>query len=632
MNLVLVACLVSSIVYLGEKLIIQIVSVDYHRKQFAQRIKANKENVKMLSRLYEASRSLFPAYTEFVEEDYMINQPLAANLINPQRSGSATPMRAILGNINVVQDKVTSAFGNIAQEVTGNKNVFNPNSAYSVVINALQKKRSSEALARRIWMSFVCEGNDAMEKEDLVEVMGPESEQAALECFASIDADGNGDVSLDEMTMHVAQLHNERKDVGRSMQDVVSFLAKETLEKIANNVFQDNAIRALDNVLGFIVFIIVVLVFVVSQQASVGTTLAGAGTVLISMSFVFAITAQEVLGSCIFLFVKHPFDVGDRVDIGDKRYVVEQISLLYSIFRSIDNQKISQVPNNVLNTLWVENISRSKHMTEIIKIGVNYDTSLEDIQKLRDELLIFVRENSRDFQQDLDAEVVGINDLDKMTIKLEIKHKGNWSNEQLTLQRRNKFFCALVLIMKKVPIYGAGRGDPSVGEEGKPMYTVAITDEKAQINMQKQAETKLRKRWDAEKEDEAEELGTSMDGATAKGKEPGVFKATSSAATTIKEEEVHTGAYMSSPFGHSRSSFRSQSNAGRGSAESRREDVEEVRSLLKRESTKGRRKPSPSPASTQGYSQYQQQQYSRPFSPNNPYHQSDSSAAPPYNR
>lgn len=222
LNLVLIACLVSSLVYLGEKLIIQIVSVDYHRKQFAQRIKTNKENVRFLSQLYEASRALFPSYTEFAEEDYIIHQSLASTLIVPTKSGSGTPMRAILGNINVVQDKVTSAFGNIAQEVTGNKNVFNPNSAYSVVINALQRKRSSEALARRIWMSFVSEGNTSLEKEDLLEVMGSQYEQAALECFASLDSDGNGDVSLDEMIMHVVQIHSERKDVGKSMQDVVS--------------------------------------------------------------------------------------------------------------------------------------------------------------------------------------------------------------------------------------------------------------------------------------------------------------------------------------------------------------------------------------------------------------------------
>jgi len=77
----------------------------------------------------------------------------------------------------------------------------------------------------------------------------------------------------------------------------------------ADQPSQDNAISALDHVLSFIVFVIMILVFVVAQQSSVGTTIAGAGTVLISMSFVFAVTAQEILGSCIFLFVKRELTI-----------------------------------------------------------------------------------------------------------------------------------------------------------------------------------------------------------------------------------------------------------------------------------------------------------------------------------
>lgn len=65
------------------------------------------------------------------------------------------------------------------------------------------------------------------------------------------------------------------------------------------------------------------------------------------MSFVFAVTTQEFLGSCIFLFVKHPFDVADRVDItngGEKMYfIVEKISLLYTVFTRIDKMQVVQV-------------------------------------------------------------------------------------------------------------------------------------------------------------------------------------------------------------------------------------------------------------------------------------------------
>ena len=46
--------------------------------------------------------------------------------------------------------------------------------------------------------------------------------------------------------------------------------------------------------------------------------------------------------------MKHPYDVGDRVDIvgPEKEFlVVEQISLLYTVFKRIDSMKMVQVPN-----------------------------------------------------------------------------------------------------------------------------------------------------------------------------------------------------------------------------------------------------------------------------------------------
>lgn len=60
----------------------------------------------------------------------------------------------------------------------------------------------------------------------------------------------------------------------------------------------------------------------------------------------FAVTAQEFLGSCIFLFVKHPYDVGDRVDINGNQLVVEKVSLMYSVFHRLDTMKVTQVKLN----------------------------------------------------------------------------------------------------------------------------------------------------------------------------------------------------------------------------------------------------------------------------------------------
>lgn len=229
---------------------------------------------------------MFPAYCpEFADEDAIINDSIDLSLAdskskNHKKSGSSTPLRFIRG-AGRFGDKLTSAFGNIAQEVSG-KDVFNPDSAHSIVVEALEKNQSAEALARRIWLSFVVEGNDALYMDDVVEVLGAGRQPEAEECFTSLDRDGNGDVSLDEMVLTVTEHGRERHAIANSMHDV------------------DQAIKALDRLLGVGVFIAAVLIFVSFLVTSFYTTLATTGTALLSLSFVFASSVQEVLGSCIF--------------------------------------------------------------------------------------------------------------------------------------------------------------------------------------------------------------------------------------------------------------------------------------------------------------------------------------------
>jgi hypothetical protein len=227
-----------------------------------------------------------------------------------------------------------------------------------------------------------------------------------------------------------------------------------------------------------------------------GTTLAAGATALLSLSFVFAATAQEVLGSCIFLFVKHPYDVGDRVDVEKRPLVVERIALLFTVFRCVTDHKTIQVPNIVLNSNWIENITRSKAMREQVVLAVNFDTSFADIQLLRSEMQKFVldKDNCREFQPDVDIEVIGLAEMNKLELKIEIRHKSNWSNETVRAARRSKFMCALVLAIRKIPMYGPGGGDATLGDVGKPSYSVAISQEQAQANREEFATNKEKKR------------------------------------------------------------------------------------------------------------------------------------------
>ncbi|KAI0137449.1 serine/threonine protein kinase [Xylariales sp. AK1849] len=497
---ILGAIFVASAVFLGEKSIVQLISVTYHQRSFANRIKDSKREVHLLGLMYDASRTLFPMYCEeFAEEDYIINDSIEMMLggKTARKGGAATPLR-LIGNVGRFGDKVTSVFGNLASEITG-KQVFNPNSAHSVVVEALEKIRTSEALAKRIWMSFVTEGRDSLFVDDIVEVLGAAHREDAEECFAAIDADANGDISLDEMIRKIVEISKERKAIANSMKDI------------------SQALAVFDKVLLFIVLLIVVFIFLAFFQSSFITTLATAGTALLSLSFVFAVTTQEFLGSCIFLFVKHPYDVGDRVDIvgpEKEQLVVERISLLYTVFNRIDKMQVVQVPNIVLNNLWIENVSRSKAMKEGIDINVSYDTSFEDIELLRQEMENFVRhtDNSRDFLPDIVIGCAGVGDLDKLQLKVAIKHKSNWHNDAVRATRRSKFICALALALKRVPIYAPGGGGEALGGPSNPTYSVTVSDAEAARSRDKAGRDKEGKRMVPTKKPERNASATAKSG------------------------------------------------------------------------------------------------------------------------
>ena len=468
MQSVLLALLVCTVIILAERVLIQLISISYHRKQFDQKIQESKRSIYLLGILYDASRALFPAYcNEFAEEDYTIQETLLDIIPGSKkgttkkgRSGTRTPMRLVqeVGrDVGRIGDKVTSVFGTIASEITGKK-VFDVNSAHSIVLTALERNRSAEALARRIWMSFVVEGKNELYQEDLVEVMGPGRADEAEECFASLDRDGNGDISLDEMILTVTEIGRQRKAINSSMHDV------------------DAAINALDGLLFTIVFIVCIFVFVAFLSPEFKGTLTTSATALLSLSFVFATTAQEILGSCIFLFVKHPFDISDRVDITSEQLTVEHIALLYTVFKRVANGKTVQIPNIVLNSLWVENVTRSKAMREQVSVFCDFGTSFEDINLLKLEIQSFLRDpaNSRDFYPDTDIEVISIAEMNKLELRVEIRFKGNWSNESLRASRRSKFMCALVVALRKVPINGPGGSDAALGSADKPTWSVSV--------------------------------------------------------------------------------------------------------------------------------------------------------------
>jgi small-conductance mechanosensitive channel len=397
---VLLASIAVAALFLVEKLIIQLIAINYHRRQFNARVNESKVKVGMTDALYDTSLALFPIGSPaFRNEDFSV----ATGIDNTKQTSSNAKIVATLAMFG---ENLQSTFGNITGEITSSRIKQTKAAAiHNVVIEALELKISTEALAKRIWYSLVAEGKEALEKEDIRSIMGAERQLQADEIFNLLDADQNGDISLEEMVMWVAEVARERKAIARSMHDV------------------GEAVKVLDRFLSVVALILLAIIYAAFFDAGFAKYVLNIGSQVAAVSFAISATVQEFLGSCIFVFVKHPYDVGDRVLINDAHMIVEHISLLYTTFKRIDNNRAVQIPNIINNNNWCENISRSKAMKEQVNISVHSETSFADIEVLRAELEDFLEENKRDFHPDVEIQISECKDLKQIDLLIGVSHK-----------------------------------------------------------------------------------------------------------------------------------------------------------------------------------------------------------------
>lgn len=447
MNKVLVSIFVGAVLNFVEKIIIQLIAISFHLRTYADRIEINKFQIASLTKLYTFSKAKIA-----MEDSEFEQQPEQLG------SGARTPGQVLTEAAKIGKQGV-KRFGDVAGKVAGDftgKDVVKSTHPTQVVLTLLSSNSGSQVLARRLYRTFAQEETETVISDDLRPAF--ENDDEANAAFTMFDKDMNGDISMEELEAVCVEIGRERKSITASLKDLDSVVAK------------------LDDVFMFIVAVVVILVFISLISTSAAGVLTSAGSAVLALSWLFSATAQEFLQSVIFVFVKHPFDVGDRVGIygntgsllrGDD-YFVKEISLLYTEFKKMEGH-IVQAPNSYLNTLFILNQRRSGGLAEAVSITIKFGTTLEQIDGLRTKLLEFVKSEKREYQGNILTELRDIVEVHSMNLNVVFFYKSNWQNEGLRLARRNKFICAMMVTMQELGIEGPFMRFPGM-RESFPMY------------------------------------------------------------------------------------------------------------------------------------------------------------------
>ncbi|KAJ5974773.1 hypothetical protein N7481_008480 [Penicillium waksmanii] len=412
LNKIIIVVLVWKILNLIEKFVIQAIAISFHQRTYADRIETNKFQIGSLTKLRRLSQ------TRFGDEDEAFKNNSNTQTFDYIKS----PLKYATQAGVAAQRAVTKAGNKFIADFTG-RQPKSSSDPYQIILMLLRSTSGCQGLARRLYRTFVRDGFDKVFSSDLKEAFDNHEEAEAA--FSMFDRDLNGDISMDELEAACVDIGRERKSITASLKGL------------------DSVISKLDQVVMFFVFVIVLLVFLSLISTSAAGVLTSAGSTILGLSWLFSTTATEFLQSIIFVFVKHPFDVGDRVTIYGNSGDVQ-----------IMQGHVLQAPNSYLNALYILNQRRSGALAEAVPIVIKYGTSIEQIEELRRWLLEFVRSEKRDFQSDIATELREVTENFSVTLNIVFFYKSNWQNEGLRLLRRKKIICMLMTTLQEIGIEG----------------------------------------------------------------------------------------------------------------------------------------------------------------------------------
>lgn len=467
--------------YSVEKMVILYITIHYHSRTDLGRITRSKDLQNALMGLYEASIYLYPVGSaEFSEEDVMIG-----NATGAEHGEYRVRATRYLSRLGIDTYGLTSFFGNFLSS-DPNSHWLRPASSYAVVERAIANPKSAEALGRRIWMSLVPVGKETLTAQDIAEVMGPFRKEEAEGYFNILDEGQIGDIRLEEMEWAVAEAGRTRNNIYRAMHAA------------------DHCINTFDWVLlaclaGIMVYFI--LIFWVPALKDIQETIK-----FLSFGLAWAVgrTLHHFLSGCIFILFDHPYDIGDRIELWSGQtnqsvsLIVVRTSLLYTVFKRVDNWLELQAGNEFLQQCRIENVTRSGSNRQAVTMMTDITTSFKDLQYLRTELESFLAqpENKRDYAPNLSLSITGVGpELNKLELRCIFTHRSNWSNEPLRAARSMKFMCALVATIRKIPL-NKPEGT-TLGRAANPAHYVMMSAEEGARQAAVIGEEEKTKRWDA---------------------------------------------------------------------------------------------------------------------------------------
>lgn len=130
---------------------------------------------------------------------------------------------------------------------------------------------------------------------------------------------------------------------------------------------------------------------------NISSLVAGVGIGGLAIAFAAQESIKDLFGS-ITIFLDSPFTVGDLVKVGEVEGTVETVGFRSTRIRTNDHSLVTMPNKRIMDTM-IDNLTVRDYRRVRMLIGLKYETSMEQMKKIIEEIKIYLRS-----QQDLNAQ------------------------------------------------------------------------------------------------------------------------------------------------------------------------------------------------------------------------------------
>ncbi|XP_022762264.1 mechanosensitive ion channel protein 8-like [Durio zibethinus] len=298
--------------------------------------------------------------------------------------------------------------------------------------NSIKKIRSEHeatASAKKIFHNVAQRGSKFIYLEDLMRFMREDEALRTMSTFEGVFEKKR--ISKSSMKNWVLNAYRERRALALTLNDTKT------------------AVNKLHHMVNFVVGTIIFVVWLVILEIATSRIIALLSSQLVLLAFIFGNTCKTIFESIIFLFIIHPYDVGDRCEIDGMQCVVEEMNILTTVFLRYDNMKMI-FPNNVLSTKPIGNYYRSPDMGDAIDFYIDMATPVEKIAAMKQRIIGYIENRKEHWCSEPMIILKELDTWNRLRMAVWLTHKINYQDIAERWERRARLAEEMVNIFKEL--------------------------------------------------------------------------------------------------------------------------------------------------------------------------------------